>query len=171
MGKDYALNVSKEKYLFHSENFALANKADLEKPYTLEIGMQPVPIVVDEPKAEAPVTTYQPIILRNVFFDTGSAELRSESFIELNLLKNLLEENQKLKIRINGHTDNVGTETDNLLLSENRAKAVHNYLVDQGIDQGRLSYKGFGESLPIETNESLEGRQSNRRTEFVVVEK
>ena len=171
LGKDYALNVSKEKYLFHSENFALANKADLEKPYTLEIGMQPVPIVVDEPKAEAPVTTYQPIILRNVFFDTGSAELRSESFIELNLLKNLLEENQKLKIRINGHTDNVGTETDNLLLSENRAKAVHNYLVDQGIDQGRLSYKGFGESLPIETNESLEGRQSNRRTEFVVVEK
>ncbi len=172
LGKNYALNVAKEKYLFHSENFALADKADLDQPYTLEIAMQPVPIIQDETTtAEAPVTTYQPVILRNVFFDTGSAELRSESFIELNLLKNLLEENQKLRIRINGHTDNVGTEEDNLLLSENRAKAVHHYLVEKGIDQSRLSYKGFGESQAIESNETLEGRQSNRRTEFVVVEK
>jgi len=103
-----------------------------------------------------------------VFFDTGSAELRTESFVELNWLKILLEENPQINIQINGHTDDVGTEEDNLVLSENRAKAVLNFLVENGIMTKRLSHEGFGESRPIESNDSPVGRQTNRRTEFVV---
>lgn len=172
MGKNYALNVSKEKYLFHSEHFDLANTASLEKPFELDIALQLIP---EAPIASAEILTNvsfsdtKPIILRNVFFDTGSAELNPESFTELNALKKLLEENADINIQINGHTDNVGSEEDNLVLSENRAKAVSNFLVEKGIAATRLSHKGFGESQPIESNETVEGKQSNRRTEFIVV--
>lgn len=166
LGKDYALNVNKEKYLFHSENFNLTEITSLTEPFVLEIGLVPVP----ENLADAtPLEKSKPIVLRNVFFETGSAALRPESKIELNRLKSLLDENSKLKIRINGHTDNVGSEEANQKLSEQRAKAVHDYLVQNGIDAKRLSYKGFGESQPIDTNDTPEGRQRNRRTEFEVM--
>ncbi|MEM9820135.1 MAG: OmpA family protein [Bacteroidota bacterium] len=171
MGKNYALNVSKEKYLFHSEHFALSDVRTLEEPFELQIGLQSIPETpiasAEAPGSPAPADT-KPIILHNVFFDTGSAELRAESFIELNRLKQLLEDNPQMNIQINGHTDNVGTEEDNLVLSENRAKAVLNYLVEKGIVASRLSHKGFGESRPIEANDTAEGRQTNRRTAFVV---
>ena len=123
---------------------------------------------ISEPVAEAP--TAKPVILKNVFFETASAALRPESTIELNRLKALLEDNPALKIRINGHTDNVGSEEDNLQLSENRAKAVYTYLIGHGIDAERLRYKGFGESNPVATNDTPEGRQENRRTEFEVMQ-
>lgn len=163
IGEDYALNVSKPGYLFHSENFALSQAGSLTEPFLLEIELSPIP----EPMAEIPAA--KPVILKNVFFETGSAELRPESTAELNRLKELLEENPGLKIRINGHTDEVGSEKDNQALSENRAKAVYDYLARQGISEERLQYKGFGESEPIATNETAEGRQMNRRTEFEVV--
>ncbi len=162
-GEDYALNVSRPGYLFHSENFALSEAATFAEPFLLEIELAPIP----EPTAEA--SPAKPVILKNVFFETASATLRPESTAELNRLKALLEENPALKIRINGHTDNVGSEEDNLLLSENRAKAVYDFLARQGIAAGRLSYKGYGESKPIATNETAAGRQENRRTEFEVV--
>lgn len=159
-GEDYALNVSRPGYFFHSENFALSTAGSLAEPFLLEIGLSPIP----EPMAEMPAT--RPVILKNVFFETGSAALLPESALELNRLKNLLEENPALKIRINGHTDNVGSEADNLLLSKQRAKAVYDYLVQQGIGPERLQYEGYGENRPIATNETPEGRQENRRTEF-----
>ncbi|MEM8906869.1 MAG: OmpA family protein [Bacteroidota bacterium] len=174
LGKDYALNVSKKKYFFHSEHFALTNRAALDDPFELDIALQAIP-EAPQANAEAPGITpgmeAKPIILRNVFFDTGSADLRESSFIELNRLKNLLEEHPEMHIQINGHTDNVGSEADNLVLSENRAKAVSHFLVQQGIAASRLSHKGFGESQPIESNDSSAGRQVNRRTEFVVLGK
>lgn len=162
LGKDYALNVSKEKYLFHSENFNLTEQATLTQPYLLEISL--IPILEEKPGA-APAKS-KPVVLKNVFFETGSAALRPESKEELNRLKNLLAENPKLNIRINGHTDNVGAEKDNLALSEKRAKAVYDYLIQQGIATARLQYKGFGETAPIDSNDTPEGRQNNRRTEF-----
>ncbi len=163
MGGNYALNVNKEKYLFHSENFELSESSSLQTPYLLKIKLQPVPtdVVTENPIAS------QPIILKNVFFESGSAELKSGSLTELNRLKTLLETNTTLKIQINGHTDNVGSTTENLSLSEIRAKAVADYLIEQGISAERLSYKGFGENEPIDTNDTEAGRKNNRRTEFV----
>ena len=163
-GKDYALDVSMDGYLFHSENFALSGLNTIEEPFLLEIELVPIPeetIVADEKPA--------PVVLNNVFFETGSAELKKASLTELNRLYQLLEDNPKLKIRINGHTDNVGNETDNLQLSEARAKAVYDFLIEKGVDEARLKYKGFGESQPIDSNEKEEGRRKNRRTEFEVI--
>ncbi|MCB0613201.1 MAG: PD40 domain-containing protein [Phaeodactylibacter sp.] len=163
IGEDYALNVSKPGYLFHSENFALAEAGSLAKPFLLEIELSPI----SEPTAEAPAA--KPVILKNVFFETGSAALLPESTAELTRLKGLMDENPGLTIRINGHTDNVGSVEDNQLLSENRAKAVYDFLVEKGIARERLRYKGFGESEPIASNDTPEGRQENRRTEFEAI--
>ena len=116
----------------------------------------------------ADLEKFKPTVLRNVFFDTGSAELRSESFTELNRLKTFLDDNPDIKIQLNGHTDNVGSDTNNLTLSDNRAKSVFNYLVKNGIDSKRMTYKGYGETSPIETNDTDAGRQANRRTEFMI---
>lgn len=163
LGKDYALNVAKEKYLFYSENFDLREQKSIGEPFILEIPLIPI----SETVAEG--TKSKPVIMKNVFFETASAALRPESKTELNRLKKLLDENPQLKIRINGHTDNVGADKENLTLSDKRAKAVYDYLIQQGIVAIRLSYKGFGETQPIETNDTLQGRQVNRRTEFEVM--
>lgn len=167
VGRDYALNVSKEKFLFYSENFALTNAGTLDEPFLLEIPLTPIPEGLagtgDLPKSK-------PIVLKNVFFETGSAALKKESLTELNRLKKLLTDNPALKIQINGHTDDVGSEADNLKLSDDRAKAVYQFLVENGIDSKRLKFKGFGESVPVASNDTDAGRQQNRRTEFVIIE-
>jgi len=165
LGKDYALNVNKTNYLFHSENFALSETATQEEPYLLKINLQAIPekevVVTDIEKPK-------PIILKNVFFESGAATLKSTSLVELNRLHSLLVENPNLNIQINGHTDNVGTDSDNLRLSTNRAKAVQDYLIEKGIAPNRLKYKGFGENQPIDTNDTATGKRNNRRTEFVL---
>lgn len=161
-GKDYALNVSKEKYLFYSENFNLVETATFEKPFLLNIELQTIT------PDEATSGGAKPIALRNVFFETGSASLRPESSAELDRLAGLLTDVPTLKIQINGHTDNVGDDASNQSLSEARAKAVYDYLISKNIPGERLKFKGFGESQPLETNDTPEGRSRNRRTEFVV---
>ncbi|MBI5917691.1 MAG: PD40 domain-containing protein [Bacteroidetes bacterium] len=166
-GKDYALNVSKEKYLFYSENFALTEASTLDKPFLLDIALTPIPGSMADAGSPA---SGKPIVLKNVFFETGSAELKKESLTELNLLKKLLDDNPSLKIQINGHTDTVGSDADNATLSENRAKAVHGFLTQNGIGVNRLKFKGFGETSPIASNDTEVGRRQNRRTEFIVIE-
>lgn len=109
-----------------------------------------------------------PVVLRNVFFETGSAALRSESKIELDRLAQLLTESPELKIQINGHTDNAGDDALNQTLSEARAKSVQDYLITKNVAPERLRFKGFGESKPLESNDKAEGRARNRRTEFEV---
>lgn len=163
LGRDYALNVAKEGYLFFSENFALAAEGTLEDPYELKIGLERFV----EIKAEA--RPPQPVVLRNIFFETGSATLLPISTNELEKLLKLLQSQKKLRIQINGHTDDVGSEEANQQLSENRAKAVYDWLIAKSIDAERLAYKGFGESQPIDTNDTEEGRKNNRRTEFEVI--
>ena len=74
-----------------------------------------------------------------------------------------------MKIQIIGHTDNVGSDTDNKNLSESRAKAVYDKLIEKGIDNIRVSYKGMGESQPIADNDTEKGQQTNRRTEFIII--
>jgi outer membrane protein OmpA-like peptidoglycan-associated protein len=113
--------------------------------------------------------TEVPVILENVLFLTNKANLLPESFASLDILVHTLHGNAELKIEIRGHTDSIGSEADNQILSEQRAKAVFDYLLSKGIDHHRLSYKGFGSTQPIASNETEEGRKRNRRVEFVKV--
>lgn len=161
-GRDYALNVSKDKFLFFSEHFNLVESATADKPFLMNIALQPI-----EPPTDK-ATVGKPIVLRNVFFETGSASLRAESITELDRLEKLLSSSPKLNIQINGHTDNVGSDATNQSLSEARAKAVQDYLLEKGIAPERLRFKGFGKTQPLESNDTPEGRARNRRTEFVV---
>jgi outer membrane protein OmpA-like peptidoglycan-associated protein len=156
-GKNYGINVSAAGYLFHSENFTLSDTAsykEVRKNILLN---------------KADVGTK--VVLRNIFFDFGKATLRPESINELNKLKKVMEENSTIKIEISGHTDNVASEEFNQKLSESRAKAVVDYLVQNGVAKERLTYKGYGKSQPIATNDTDEGRQENRRVEFKITGK
>jgi outer membrane protein OmpA-like peptidoglycan-associated protein len=167
------LAVSERNYTFYSDNFELSDSNSLAKPYNLAIKLQPIKIATNTPinpnAPNIPVTnTNKAIILKNVFFATASAELKPESQAELNRLRDMLKENASIKIQINGHTDDKGGDTANQTLSENRAKAVQQYLETQGIAAERLTAKGFGESQPIDTNDTEVGRKNNRRTEFMV---
>lgn len=155
-GRAYALNVSKDGYLFHSENFSLVDYKSVQ-PYRLDVKLQKL-------KAGANV------VLNNVFFNSNSFDLLPQSKVELNKLVQLLQSNPTLRIEIGGHTDDVGNDAANLLLSENRAKAVVEYLIKQGIDISRVAAKGYGETLPIAENASEDGRAKNRRTEFKILE-
>lgn len=109
--------------------------------------------------------------LNDIYFDSNSADLRPESKIVIEEFYNFLIENPNIKISIQGHTDNVGNENSNLILSESRAKSVHKHLLDLGTSPSRIQYKGFGESKPVVSNATESGRSRNRRTEFVIIEK
>jgi outer membrane protein OmpA-like peptidoglycan-associated protein len=155
LNKDYALSVSREGYLFYSDHFSLSGNGNSQDPITKEVPMQPVKVG-------------ETVVLKNIFFDTDKFDLKPESRSELEKLAALLKKNPKLQIEISGHTDNVGTAEYNQKLSENRAKAVYDYLVSNGITSTRLTYAGYGLTRPIDTNDTDSGRANNRRTEFSI---
>jgi outer membrane protein OmpA-like peptidoglycan-associated protein len=103
---------------------------------------------------------------KNIFFATGSDKLLSKSFKSLDDVVSILKEDQALKLDIEGHTDNTGSDKINTPLSENRAKSVFNYLVDKGIDASRMTSQGFGSSRPVADNKTAKGRALNRRVEM-----
>ncbi|MDA8086535.1 MAG: OmpA family protein, partial [Nitrospiraceae bacterium] len=107
------------------------------------------------------------IVTHGILFDTGSDRIRPESLPTLKRILALLKESPGLKFSIEGHTDNQGTKGLNQPLSERRAKAVLAWLVSKGIASDRLQSKGWGDSKPIDTNDTPEGRANNRRVEFV----
>ena len=108
---------------------------------------------------------------RPVLFETGKANILPESESILEDLRSFLEQNPQIKlVRIEGHTDNVGKPDNNLTLSGNRAKSVKTWLVNKGIASSRLVAVGFGDTKPIATNDSAQGREKNRRTDYVIVE-
>ena len=109
--------------------------------------------------------------LRDIYYETNDFSLTSESKMLLALFIEFLKENPTVKVEIQGHTDNIGRDDDNLLLSENRAKSVYDYVVSQGIPANRLRYKGYGETMPIASNSTEAGRAKNRRTVFLIYEK
>ncbi len=157
--KNYALNVSQSGYLFYSENFALKELADMSKPFIMDVPMQPI-------------DTGSVIELKNVFFETAKFDLKPESKSELNKLIEFLNTNKTIRGELSGHTDNVGDKKMNLTLSQNRAKAVYDYLTMEGkIDPKRLTYKGYGDTKPKVKNDTDENRALNRRTEFKVIGK
>ncbi len=110
------------------------------------------------------------IILNNIYFKLGSAEIESESFETLNSVKRIFLDNPGIVIQIEGHTDSQGSDEYNLKLSQLRAESVTNYLVDVlGINRSQLTSLGFGESKPISSNKTSKGRAQNRRIEFRVI--
>jgi outer membrane protein OmpA-like peptidoglycan-associated protein len=110
------------------------------------------------------------VVLNNILFESGKAIITKGSSAELDRLFNILLDNAKMKIEISGHTDKTGSEPLNFKLSEERAKAVVDYMVQKGIDRSRLEYKGFGSLQPIDLNTTPEGRAKNRRVEFKILE-
>ena len=156
-GKNYGLFVSTEKYMFYSENINLTITNSQQKPYEKDI---PLDKIMKGSK----------IILNNIFFATDSSNLKNNSQTELKKLISFMNINSSIKVEISGHTDNKGNIAHNLDLSNRRAKAVYEYLIKNGVKAERLTYKGFGQTLPIATNDTEEGRALNRRTEMKIVE-
>jgi len=107
--------------------------------------------------------------LRNLQFDSGKSSIRPESFDELDELAEVLKIRKQLRIAIEGHTDNVGDAASNMELSQKRSEAVKAYLITKGIEANRIEARGLGETIPVASNETAEGRQQNRRTEAVVI--
>ena len=167
VNKQYALSVEYPNYSFFSKNFNMTN------PDNLEAIHMDVPMI--------PLSSDKPVLLENIFFDLSEATLRQESFVELNKLVSFLQDNTNLKIEIGGHTDTRGDAKDNHTLSQNRALSVYNYLVEKGISKERLTYKGYGETLPVMSDEQIakldgdkekeKAHQANRRTEYKVIAK
>ncbi|MBL0103842.1 MAG: OmpA family protein [Bacteroidetes bacterium] len=151
---DLLVSVKKEGYAYESkyvsksdsENYKVqTNDIELKK---LEVGGQ--------------------YTIHDILFGTNSYDLNDTIKTVLDDFSEYMNVNPKLRVALNGHTDNVGKPADNMILSENRAKAVYNYLLSKGVDKSRLSYKGFGETKPIAPNSTEAGRAKNRRTVFVV---
>ena len=149
-GGEYAVFVSKKGYFFKSLNFDFSDKIGLDK--ILDIPLEPI-------KKEAKE------ILNNIFFDTAKWNLKSESTVELDKLVALLKANPGLPIEISGHTDDVGKDADNLLLSQKRAKSVVDYLAQKGVNILKTKAEGYGKTRPYLPNSSDENRKLNRRIE------
>lgn len=154
-GKNYGIAVKAKEYMFHSENLLIPPSTSVQEIY-MDIKLNKVEVG-------------SRIILKNIFFDFDKATLRPESAAELDRLYKLLNDVPTLRIEISGHTDNIGSAVYNQKLSEERAGAVVDYLIRKGVNPVRLTYKGYGKEQPIATNETEEGRQMNRRTEFRVL--
>ncbi|NNL93679.1 MAG: OmpA family protein [Saprospiraceae bacterium] len=158
---NFAVNVVKDGYFFYSENINIDKQSNIIEPFVFEALLQPIRKEVEK---------YKPIVLNNIFFETGSSELLDISNNAIQNLVSLLNEQPEISIQIIGHTDNVGDEEDNLILSTKRAEAVYNKLIENGISKSRLSFIGKGESEPIASNDTPEGKKANRRTTFIVTQ-
>lgn len=155
--KNYLIRASSDKYFAQSENLNLdslvkAGYKEIHKDLYL-----------------VPIEIGQVVRLNNVFFDFDKWNLREESFIELDRVVTLLKDNPSIEIEMSAHTDSKGSDAYNLTLSDNRARSVMDYIVSKGIPAGRITSKGYGETQPVDTNETDDGRQLNRRVEFTIV--
>ncbi|MEM6840864.1 MAG: OmpA family protein [Bacteroidota bacterium] len=157
-GSEYALYVNKEEFLFKSLTFdyIAPSEAYIQQPIEIDVYLDPV-----ERGRET--------VLNNVFFDTDKYEIKEKSKPELDKIVVFLRENPDTSISINGHTDNVGTDAYNQTLSTQRAEAVYDYLIQAGVLEERLGYRGYGASKPIADNDTTEGRQKNRRIAFEIL--
>jgi outer membrane protein OmpA-like peptidoglycan-associated protein len=167
--RKYALNVSFPGYAFFSQSFDMKNPDNLEA------------IHMDVPMVPLSDNGTESILLANVFFDLDKSILRKESYVELNKLVSFLNENESIHIEIGGHTDSRGDAQRNLTLSDNRAKAVYNFAISKGIAKERLSYKGYGSTKSVNSDEAIsklvkkdekeKAHQENRRTEYKIIKK
>jgi outer membrane protein OmpA-like peptidoglycan-associated protein len=154
---DYIMTVQKDGYAYDSKYFA-KNDTAIEKPVNVDFDVKPIEIGA----------AYK---LNDIKFPTNSAELNEDSKTVIKEFMKFLNENPKISVSINGHTDDVGNDEANMKLSDDRAKSVYDFLILNGIKNIRLKYHGFGETKPIESNKTEAGRAMNRRTEFVITGK
>lgn len=152
----YMLVASAAGYLNATDSVELVS--DEITPVIKDLFLQPIEIGLT-------------VRLKNIYFDFDKTTLKSESFVELNKVVDFLKRNPNVEIEIHGHTDNKGSDDYNLELSQGRSQAVMDYIVSQGIEAYRLAAIGYGETKPIDTNDTDEGRANNRRVEVTVVKK
>lgn len=158
MGYFYAIHAEAKNYISESQNLDLRNLRR-DKNVKVEFKLRPIQIVQIEKEAV--------VRLNSIFFDFAKAILKPESFPELDRVVKLLNDKPNMTIEVDGHTDNVGPDATNLVLSQKRADAVKAYLVTKGIVADRVKAKGFGETRPLVSNDDEEGgREINRRVEF-----
>lgn len=184
--RDTALNViAVTKVDENTKKYAVVTEVDQYKPAPLIINVKKEGfafdtrlILPDLPKTSV-VQTHAEVKkvevgksfdLHDIYFATNSYVLTDDSKMLIKLFMEFLKENPQIKVEIQGHTDNIGKDKENQVLSENRAKGVYNYLVNNGIDPSRVTFKGYGPSRPVASNETEAGRAKNRRTVFVILE-
>lgn len=152
--EDQVLTVKQEGYVYSSRYLSVEDTT-LNQPKTVDL-------IIKEIKVGE---TYN---IDDIHFVTNSSELNKDSKRIIDEFLEFLLDNDNIRVEIQGHTDNVGQEEANLLLSDKRAKSVYQYLVDQGVPSHRLTAKGYGESIPLANNETDSGRAKNRRTVFLI---
>ncbi|GAA4449191.1 OmpA family protein [Nibrella saemangeumensis] len=157
-GKKYSMRAIAKDFIAEGDNIDLTETKGYQEIKGKELKLVPIEVG-------------RSVRLNNIFFDVNKAELRPESFPELDRVVVTLNENPKMTIELGGHTDNTGSDESNLKLSQDRADSVREYIIGKGIEPDRVGSKGYGESKPVATNDSDEGRQQNRRVEFIIVKK
>jgi OOP family OmpA-OmpF porin len=155
--KNYLIRATADKFFAQSENLNLdslvkAGYKEIHKDLYL-----------------VPIEIGQIVRLNNVFFDFDKWDLRPESFVELDRVVKLLTENPAIEIEMSAHTDSRGSDEYNFKLSDNRARSVMEYILSKGIAPARIISQGYGETKPVSTNDTDEGRQLNRRVEFTIL--
>jgi len=155
--KNYLIRAAADKFFAVSENLNLDS--------LVKAGHR----VIHKDLYLVPIEIGQVVRLNNVFFDFDKWELRPESFVELDRVVTLLNENPAIVIEMSAHTDAYGSDDYNFKLSDNRAKSVREYILSKGIPESRITSQGYGETKPVATNETDEGRQLNRRVEFKIL--
>ncbi len=144
------VHIDSKDHIFYTQNLYLNKKTNKNLKFILERKIKGSKVVLD-----------------NILYKTNNFSLKSSSFFEIKRLANHLKRNNKTKILIAGHTDNLGTEKYNQELSFKRARSVYNKLIEFGVSKNQLSYIGYGFSKPVESNETEIGRSKNRRTEII----
>ncbi len=157
LGGKFGFYADTENYLSENQALSTVNRTVNE--------------VIERDLYVVPVEVGQSIRLNNIFFEFAKATLDEESFHELDRILPYFKKFPNLKIELSGHTDDVGSDAANKDLSEARASSVREYLIHQGVQIDKIVAVGYGESMPVATNETDEGRQLNRRVEFKVLEK
>ena len=188
VGEAYGFYAESDGYLPISENIDLTEVSDDNLNQARDLNLVPVDAVTAEGEGDDPVVTggdpkdpkdpadtTDPgsgiaIVMNNVFFGFDSDEIQSASNSELSRITSFLSENAGVRIDIAGHTDSTGPEAYNLDLSQRRAQAVKDFIVSKGVAGNRIGVKYFGETAPITTNDSREGRRENRRVEFKITQ-
>jgi len=150
----YVMTASAAGYLNSTDSVEVSS--DDESPFIKDLYLQPIEVGLT-------------VRLKNIYFDYDKTTLKSESFVELKKVVDFLKRNTTVEIEISGHTDDKGSDVYNENLSQGRSQAVVDYLISQGIESARLRAHGYGESKPIDSNSTEDGRANNRRVEITVL--
>ncbi len=156
--KTYNLTVEMDGYIFQNLSVDIEGATEDAKTVSQKIEMQKLIVGATS-------------VLRNIYFDYGTAKFKEESYNELNKLENMMKKNSRLVVEISGHTDNVSSASFNKKLSQKRADAVKDFLLSKGVEAPRVTAVGYGEEKPLASNDDeKDGRELNRRVEFKVLE-